>query len=118
VRLTKKWLLISVGGGFLVTATLFVLPDSFIVIAESKPHPVFDTIVQALFWPVALCVYLSGPGPDIGPPGKHMYEGTPVQIFAVMIGMGLSWTFYSSLIFFILWFRRRRRLLPKTASNS
>jgi hypothetical protein len=91
------------------------LPDSFVAIAGGQPHPVFDTIVQALFWPVALCVYLSGPGPDIGPPGKHMHEGTPVQIFAALMGIGLSWTFYSSLIFFILWFRGKRQ--PKTASK-
>jgi hypothetical protein len=118
VRLTKKWLLISVGGGFLLTATLFALPDSFVLIAGTKPHPVFDAVMQALFWPVALCVYLSGPGPDIGQPGRHMHEATPVQIFAALIGIGLSWTFYSSLIFFVLWLRRKRRLLPRTASNS
>jgi len=118
MRLLKKWLLISVGGGFLVTAALFILPDSFVAIAGGQPHPVFDTIVQALFWPVALCVYLSGPGPDIGPPGKHMHEGTPVQIFAALMGIGLSCTFYSSLIFFILWFRGKRRLSPQSESNS
>jgi len=118
MRLTKKWLLISIGGGFLVTAALFFLPDSFIVMAGSTPHPVADNVVQALFWPVALCVYLSGPGPDIGPPGKRMHEGTPVQIFAALIGIGLSWTFYSSLVFFVLCLRQKQRLLAKTASNS
>jgi hypothetical protein len=117
VSLTKKWLLISLGGGFLVTAALFVLPDSFIGIAETA-HPVADNVVQAVFWPVALCVYLSGPGPEIGPPGKHMHEGSPIQILAAFIGIGLSWTFYSSLVFFILWLRRKRRLLPGTAANS
>jgi hypothetical protein len=113
VSLTKKWLVISLGGGFLVTAALFVLPDSFICIAGT-PHPFADDVVQAVFWPVVVCVYLSGPGPDIGPPEKHMHEGTPVQILAAFIGIGLSWTFYSSLVFFILWLRRKRRLLPRT----
>jgi hypothetical protein len=117
VPLAKKWLLISLGGGFLVTAALFVLPDSFIAIADT-PHPIADDVVQAVFWPVTVCVYLSGPGHDIGSPGKPMHEGTPVQTLAAFVGIGLSWTFYSSLVFFILRLRGKRRLLARTASNS
>ena len=116
MRLMTKWLLVSIGGGFLVTAVLFVLPSSFLISPESKLHPIGEEIVQAVLWPVTVCVYLSGPGPAIGPPEKHMHEGTPVQILAAMIGIGLTWTFYSSLAFLILWLRRRQRLLPKTTS--
>jgi hypothetical protein len=47
-----------------------------------------------------------------------MHGGTPVQILAAFIGIGLSWTFYSSVVFFILWLRRKWRPLPRTTSNS
>lgn len=87
-----------------MTVVLFVLPES--LSPESKPHPIAEKVAQPVFWPVTVCVYLSGPEPAIGPPEKHMHEGTPVQILAAMIGIGLTWTSYSSLAFLFLWLRR------------
>jgi hypothetical protein len=110
-----KWLLISIGGGVLVTAGLFALPDTFLNSAEDKTHPLADRVVEAVFWPIAVCVYLSGPGVPIGPPEEHMYEATPVQVVAVVIGIGLSWVFYSSLAFLVFWLRHRRRAAPRTS---
>jgi len=118
MRLVTKWLLTSIGGGVLVTAALVALPDTFLVSAEDKPHPIADKVVEAVFWPIAVCVHLSGPGVPIGPPEKHMYEGTPVQLVAVLIGIGLSWVFYSSLAFLIFWLRRRWRTVPKMTSTA
>ena len=114
MRLVTKWFLTSIGGGVLVTAALFALPDNFLDSTEDKPHPVADRVVETVFWPIAVCVYLSGPGVPIGPPEKHTYEGTPIQVVAVLIGISLSWVFYSSLAFLIFWLRRRRRTLRRT----
>jgi hypothetical protein len=108
MSLKWKWLLVSVGGGVLLTFALFAFPDTLLDALESKPHPIIDKVVQALFWPVAVCVSLSGPGVPIGPPEKHMYEGTPVQVIAALVGISFSWVFYSSLVFLIIWIRKYR----------
>jgi hypothetical protein len=116
MKLIWKWLLVSVGGGIIVTVVLSTLPDRLIDAPEDKPHPMIDRAVEVVFWPIEVCVYLSGHGAPIGPPEKHMYEATPVQIFAVFVGIALSWVFYSSLVFLIVWVRRRRRN-PKIPSS-
>lgn len=114
MRLISKWLLVSVGGGVLATCILFALPDTLLVATDDKSHPIIDRVVEAVFWPTAVCVYLSGPGAPIGPPEKHMHEATPVQVIAAFAGIGFSWVFYSSLVFLIIWARkyRRRRRTP------
>jgi hypothetical protein len=109
MSLKWKWLLVSVGGGGLVTMALFALPDTLLIASESEPHPIVDKVVEAVFWPIAACVYLSGPGAPIGPPEKHMYEGTPVQVIAALTGIGCTWVFYSSVVFLMIWIRKYRR---------
>jgi len=108
MRLIWKWLLVSVGGGVLVTCPLFALPDTLLVAPDTKPHPIIDRVVETVFWPIAVCVSLSGPGAPIGPPEKHMYEATPVQFIAAFAGIGFSWVFYSSLVFLFIWIRKYR----------
>ena len=102
--------MVSVVGGVLITVALTVFTDNWVV---DIPDSV-AAIAKIVFWPVAVCLYFSGPGPSMGPPERHLREGTPVQFIAVMIGLGLSWVFYSSLVFFIwrLW-RRCRAAVPK-----
>ena len=104
MSLVTKWLLTSVGGGVLLAVVvLLALPLG--------PFGSFDppsTIELVVLWPVIACLYLV-PGPGIGPPQKHWHEWTPVQDVALAVGIGFSWTFYSSLVFVLLWFRSRRR---------
>jgi hypothetical protein len=69
-----------------------------------------------VLWPIAVCLYLLGPGPNLGPAEKHLHEWTPVQDFAVVAGVGISWALYSSIVFMLIWFRHKRRL-PKTAKS-
>ena len=104
MRLLWKWLLVSVCGAVLVTVLLFVFADNWVA---DVPGPV-EFVARIVLWPVAVCVNLTGPGPSIGPPEKHWHEATPVQFLAVVIGVGLSWLFYSSLGFLLLWVWRRR----------
>ena len=118
MRLFTKWLITSLGGGALLIAGLLAAPDSVLFLGEDKPHPVADKVVQAVFWPIAVCTYLSGPGVPIGPPEKHMYEATPIQVVAALVGIGLSWAFYSSLAFLIFWLWRRRRVSSKAPSTA
>jgi hypothetical protein len=107
MRLLTKWLLVSVGGGILATVALSTLPDRWIDAPDESAHPTADKVIAAVFWPITRCVHLSGHGAPVGPPEKHMYEASPVQVVAVFIGIGLSWVFYSSLVF--LMFRWRKR---------
>jgi hypothetical protein len=118
MRLVTKWLLTSMGGGALLIAGFLAAPDSLLFLGEDEPHPVADKVVQAVFWPIAVCVYLSGPGVPIGPPEKHMHEATPLQVVAALIGIGLSWAFYSSIAFLIFWLWRRRRAASRTLSGA
>src|SRR6266404_3531068 len=100
MRGLTRQLLISLVSGFLIAAALIAVVDIF------EPP---EIVTKVLLWPVTACVYLVGPGPNIGPPGKHMHEGTPVHVLAAMVGYGLSWIFYSSLVFFLLRSRSQSR---------
>jgi hypothetical protein len=118
MRLMTKWLLVSIGGGILATVALSTLPDRWIDAPEPSPHPVRDKVIETVFWPITACVYLSGHGAPIGPPEKHMYEATPVQVLAVFVGIGLSWIFYSSLLFLLFWWRKQRTKRSDQLRNS
>lgn len=112
MRLFWRWLLVSVGGGLLLTLLLLAFADRWVA---DVPGPVL-VIAKIVLWPVVVCIELSGPGPSIGPPEKHGHEGTPVQFLAAGIGVGFSWGFYTSLGFLVLWLRRRgRSSLPSQA---
>jgi hypothetical protein len=117
MRLISKWLLVSLGGAVLFTVALSTWPDRLIDAPDDKPDSFRDRVVEDIFWPLAVCVYLSGHGAPIGPPEKHMYEATPVQVIAAFIGIGFSWVFYSSLAFLIIWiwkYRRTTRILNRS----
>src|ERR1700745_1834742 len=98
MRLRTKWLLVSVAGAVLIAPVLlFVSVDTPIGVGIGMPASL-ETAAQVVLWPIGVCLYLSGPGPNIGSAGKHLHEWTPVQDFAVIAGIGLSWTFYSSIV--------------------
>src|SRR5207244_10132335 len=102
VRLVWKWLLISVVGGIAISSFL-TLGD----LTPDLPEWVPDSVMEVVFWPVNFCVWLSGPGVNIGTPEKTFYEGTPLQFTAADAGMCLTWLFYSTLVCILYWFRRR-----------
>jgi hypothetical protein len=93
MRLRTKWSVLSFGGSIVITVALLVFPGLLFVDAPSH----FDFLLAVVFWPVVICEHLVGPGPSIGPPGAHLHEGTPVHMFAAVIGMAFSWMFWSSL---------------------
>ena len=113
MRLRWQWLLVSVCGAVLVAVFLFAFTGDWV--GPDLPAPL-ASLVKVVFWPVTVLVSLSGPGSNIGPPDKHWHEGTPVQFFAVVLGIGLSWFFYSSLVFLLLWVRQRRLRTPISKS--
>jgi hypothetical protein len=59
-----------------------------------------------LFWPVTAITYLVGPGPNIGTPEKPIQEGTPVQLFAIAVGVATIRVLFS----LFSGFDRRRRI--------
>jgi hypothetical protein len=107
MRPIKKWMTVSLGVGALVTLALM---GGVVAASETIPSPpaVLVDATYAALWPVAALVYLSGPGPNLGTPEKPIHEGTPVQLFAAAIGIGVTWIFYTSLMFLIFWLRHRR----------
>jgi len=113
VRLIRKWLLISVVGGIAISSFL-TLGD---LMPPDPPDWVPDSVLEVVFWPVFVCVSLSGPGVNIGTPEKPFYEGTPLQFIAGDVGMDLTWLFYSSLVFLVYWIRRRQWDNRKRAVN-
>jgi hypothetical protein len=109
VRLKTRWLLVSAGGAVLITAVL-LFADMPVGIGLGVDIPSsLVTTAKVVLWPIAVCLYLTGPGPSIGPAQRHLHEWTPVQDFAVVAGIGLSWAFYSSIVFLVIWLRRNRR---------
>jgi len=110
MRLRTKWLLVSVVGAVLIAPVLL-----FVSVDTPMP-PSLDAVAKAVLWPIAVCLYLSGPGPNIGSGGKYLHEWTPVQGFAVVAGIGLSWLFYSSIVFLLIWLQQKRRM-PKTVNS-
>jgi hypothetical protein len=115
MRLKTKWLLVSVAGSLLIAVVLFFSDTLFVAVAD-VPAPL-GAVANAVLWPVAVCVHLSGPGPRTGTPQKPFHEWTPVQDFAVVIGIGLSWFFYSSFVFLLIWLRQKRRLRKRSSSK-
>jgi hypothetical protein len=97
-----KQLIISVGGGAFITVLLYLLD-----LEVSLLYPP-NAFAKVLLWPVTVCLYLAGPGPRIGAPDKNFHEWTPVHSLALLVGIGLSWVFYSGLAFVFLKFRSRR----------
>ena len=103
MTLARRWLLASVGGGGLITVALLAFPQ---LLFSNMPVP--EAVIRILFWPVAVCLHLSGPGVSFGG-SPERFEATPVQIVAVIVGIGLTWIFYSSLVFLTVWLCSRRR---------
>ena len=118
MRLKTRWLLVSVVGGVLIAVVfVFVSAETPIGVGVGVPGPL-EAVAKELLWPIAVCLYLSGPGPNIGSPEKHLHEWTPVQDFAVITGIALSWVFYSSVVFLLIWLQQRRHALRGTSGTS
>lgn len=67
-----------------------------------------DVALKIIPWPVPLCLYLSGPGPSVGPPEKHYHEGTPIQLIAVAIGLFFAFLFWSGGLCYRAWLETMR----------
>ena len=105
MRLRTKWIIFSAGGGVLVFALLAVFPDAL----DAMPVDAFPLILaEVLLWPVIVCEYLVPMTPNIGSPSHPIHEATPLNIVAAMIGVALSWVFWSSLVVTVIGFRQRR----------
>jgi hypothetical protein len=88
-----KQLIISIGGGVLITVVLYLLDVEALLLYPPSP------VAQGLLWPVTICLYLVGAGPRIAPPDKNLHEWKPTHSLAVLVGIGLSWVFHSGLAF-------------------
>jgi hypothetical protein len=101
-----KQLIISIGGGTFIIVLLYLLDVAGFVL--SPPN----AVAKVLLWPVTVCLYLVGPGPRIGLPDKNFHEWTPVHSLGLMVGVGLSWVFYTGLVFAFMKFRSRQNASP------
>jgi len=98
-----KQLIISIGGGIFIIVLLYVLDGEGLVLFPP------NGVAKVLLWPVTVCLYLVGPGPRIGPPDKNLHEWTPTHSLALMVGIDLSWVFYTTLVFALMKIRSRHK---------
>lgn len=94
---------IAVASGVAITVALCVVFLPFWGV------PPVNIIAKILLWPITAFMHLAGPGPRIGPPEKNWHEGTPVHVFAFLLGVGFSFVFYSVIAFVVLHRRSVRR---------
>jgi hypothetical protein len=87
---------ISITAGVLITGALCIV---LLPIPQDDP---LNIITKILLWPITALMHMAGPGPGIGPPEKHLHEGTPVHVLAFLLGTGFSCIFYSALTFLFL----------------
>jgi hypothetical protein len=85
------WSLIS---GVVITGLLATVAVS----VENK------NIAAILLWQFAAIAYLVGPGPLLGlnEQGEQMYEGTPIHMLILPVGLFLTVATYSTVIYLIL----------------
>src|SRR5829696_6544139 len=66
-------------------------------------------------WPLFILMEWAGPGYNIGAPERPLYEGTPIHLIAMALGLLLTWSFYIVLARVGLWqvtvLRRERDLV-------
>ena len=56
----------------------------------------WSALDRVLLWPIAVFMYLVGPGPTFSSGG---HEWTPIHALAYLLGIGTTWLFYSGLIY-------------------
>ncbi|SRR5713101_140366 len=98
-----KQLIISFGGAIFIIVLLYILDVEGLVLFPP------NGVARVLLWPVAVCLWLVGPGPRIGPPDKNWHEFTPTHSLALIVGIGLSWIFYTTLVFAFMKIRSRHK---------
>ena len=82
-----KWLLVSMGGGIVVTVALSTLPERLVDAPEDKPHPAVDKTSEIILWPIAVCVYLSGHGAPIGRWKNKRMRQLPYRLLLLSWGL-------------------------------
>lgn len=68
----RLWLFVSVGG-LVLMVLLFFLTDTPIG-GDSELSGLLAAVVKVILWPIAVCLYLVGPGPNIGTAEKPLHE--------------------------------------------
>ena len=114
MHFSTKWLIFSFGGGAVIAAILLLFPSA---LPDNLPAPL-DLIATVVLWPVPVCEFLVGPGATIGSSSQHLHEGTPVNIVVAVLGVGLSWVFYSSVVLFATCYWNRRQLSDREPTKS
>lgn len=82
-----------------------VILSVLIALDPALQNPALD----ALLWPLKLCVWLAGPSPEVGgSPGHRWREGTPIQLVGILVGLCLSYLFWLAVIIAVLKYRAHR----------
>jgi hypothetical protein len=84
-----------------VAALLFgtVATPAGIILGWLAPRPL-DAVVAL---PLVLLDIWVGPGPTVGTPEERIYEATLLRLFALVLGIVLTWLFYVLMARLVLW---------------
>jgi prepilin signal peptidase PulO-like enzyme (type II secretory pathway) len=86
-------------------AFLIGVAPVLVAITQLRNRPAFAKLI---LWPAVLIGSLV-PGHNIGTVDKPVYEGTPVNLLAGIIGIVLSAILYSAIVYVLLaWIQRER----------
>jgi hypothetical protein len=62
-----------------------------------------DDVARIILWPLSgLALAFPPPCFDRGPGREPFCEGTPIQMLAGLLGLGLSWLFYTGLLYLLV----------------
>jgi hypothetical protein len=93
-------IILSIFVGIVFTLTVFGC-----AVAELIPK----SVARVVLWPAFLFVYVAGAGPNIGTPERPVYEGTILDVYILVMCLGLTILFYASVSFLILKLNEQRQ---------
>jgi hypothetical protein len=76
-----------------------VATPAAVILAVPAPRPL-DVVFA---WPLVLVDSWVGPGLNIGTAEEPIYEGTPIHLVGLLVGIVLTWLFYVLLARLALW---------------
>jgi hypothetical protein len=102
----RWWFVLAFGGGCIITICLFYFEIDLDVLPVESAWAIWA--MRLVLWPVGVLLWATGSGASLG---GGRYEWTPVQDFALCVGIGMAWAFWVMVAWALLqtWHARSHR---------